>query len=167
MKKKVTITLALKELIYDVQNKTYLTARSRKTGDNDELVANMMASDDEENANQVLRSIQNAIAVLKTKLSEYIVDTTTTEGTDALDGANSTTVETDEKVSITLSMPVNFNSAVVAAVAEACHAYVVDMSVAEWFVITDKPDATEYANMAAADLQNIREAINKRSRPVY
>ncbi len=63
MRKQVKITLALKELIYDVQNKTYLTARSRKADGNDEMVANMMASDDEENANQVLRSIQNAIGV--------------------------------------------------------------------------------------------------------
>lgn len=166
MRKKVTVTLALKELIYDVQNKTYLTARSRKTGDNDETVANMMASDDEENANQVLRSIQNAIAVLKTKLAEYI-DETATAANDTLDGANSTTVETDKTVTLTLGMPVNFNSAMVSAVTAACHAYVVDMAVAEWFIITDKPDATEYANMATADLQNIREAVNKRSRPTY
>lgn len=166
MRKTIKITLALKELIYDVQNKTYLTARSRKSGDNDEQVANMMASDDEENANQVLRSIQNAIGVLKTKLSEYMAEYTTAD-TNALDGANTTTVDTDKTINITLDMPVNFNTAVVTAITAACHAYIVDMSVAEWFVITDKADAKEYADMAAADLQNIREAVNKRSRPVY
>lgn len=166
MRKQVKITLALKELIYDVQNKTYLTARSRKADGNDEMVANMMASDDEENANQVLRSIQNAIGVLKMKLAEYINEDTSTAN-DTLEGANNTTAETDKTVVITLNMPVNFNAAVVSAVTAACHAYIVDMSVAEWFVITDKPDAAEYANMATADLQNIREAINKRSRPTY
>ncbi len=166
MRKKVTITLALKELIYDVQNKAYLTARSRKDGENDEQVANMMASDDEENANQVLRSIQNAIGVLKTKLAEYIVEETTT-GNDALEGANNTTVDTDKTVTITLNMPINFNAAVVTAITAACHAYVVDMSLAEWFIITDKADAKEYADMAAADLINIKEAVNKRSRPTY
>lgn len=166
MRKTIKITLALKELIYDVQNKTYLTARSRKGGDNDEQVANMMASDDEENANQVLRSIQNSIGVLKTKLSEYMAEDTTTDN-DALDGANTTTVTTDKTIDITLNMPVNFNAAVVTAITAACHSYIVDMSVAEWFVITDKADAKEYADMATADLQNIREAVNKRCRPVY
>lgn len=166
MRKDITITLALKELIYDVQNKAYLTARSRKNGDNDEQVANMMASDDEENANQVLRSIQNAMGVLKTKLAEYIKEDTK-GANNALEGANNTTVSTDKTVAITLNMPVNFNEAMVTAVTAACHAYVVDMAVAEWFVITDKADAKEYADMAANDLQRIREAINKRNRPVY
>ncbi len=100
------------------------------------------------------------------KLAEYINEDTSTAN-DTLEGANNTTVETDKTVVITLNMPVNFNAAVVSAVTAACHAYIVDMSVAEWFVITDKPDAAEYANMATADLQNIREAINKRSRPTY
>lgn len=166
MRKDITITLALKELIYDVQNKAYLTARSRKNGDNEEQVANMMASDDEENANQVLRSIQNAMGVLKTKLAEYINENTKTAN-NALDGANNTTVNTDKTINITLNMPVNFNTAMVTAVTAACHAYIVDMAVAEWFIITDKADAKEYADMAVNDLQAIREAINKRSRPVY
>lgn len=166
MKKTVKITLALKELIYDVQNKTYLTAKSRKTGDNYEQVANMMASDDEENANQVLRSIQNAFGVLKNKLAEYVTEDTK-NANDTLDGANNTTVTTEKTLDITLNMPTNFNAAAITAIAAACHAYIVDMSVAEWLIITDKADAKDYADMAENDLQNLREAINKRTRPTY
>lgn len=33
-KKVIAITLYMSELVYDVQNKTYLTGRSRKTGSN-------------------------------------------------------------------------------------------------------------------------------------
>ena len=54
-KKTIAITLYMSELIYDVQNKTYLTGRSRTNGTNHEEVANMQANDDDENANQILR----------------------------------------------------------------------------------------------------------------
>lgn len=75
MKYTLKVTLYISELIYDVQNKASLTGRSRLLpGQNDEQVAHMQASDDEEDANQILRSIQNAFALLKNKLAEYIGD---------------------------------------------------------------------------------------------
>lgn len=45
-KKTITLTLYVSELVYDIQNKTYLTGRSRRTGTNHEEVANMQANDD-------------------------------------------------------------------------------------------------------------------------
>lgn len=72
------LTLFVSELVYDIQNKTYLTGRSRQTGSNHEEVANMQANDDDENANQILRSIQNAFGTLKTKLAEWLNDDGTT-----------------------------------------------------------------------------------------
>lgn len=77
-KKTITLTLYVSELVYDIQNKTYLTGRSRRTGTNHEEVANMQANDDDENANQILRSIQNAFGMLKTKLAEWLNDDGTT-----------------------------------------------------------------------------------------
>ncbi len=77
-KKTITLTLFVSELVYDIQNKTYLTGRSRQTGSNHEEVANMQANDDDENANQILRSIQNAFGTLKTKLAEWLNDEGTT-----------------------------------------------------------------------------------------
>ena len=70
--KTISITLDLNEIIYDIQNKTYLTGRSRHDGTNHEQVANMQANDDEESANQILRSVSIAFNTLKTKLGEYI-----------------------------------------------------------------------------------------------
>ena len=52
--KTISITLDLNEIIYDIQNKTYLTGRSRHGGTNHEQVANMQANGDEESANQIL-----------------------------------------------------------------------------------------------------------------
>ena len=153
-KKTITITLYMSELIYDVYDKTYLTGRSRLDGTNHEKVANMQANDDDENSNQIVRSIGNAFANLKTKLSEYIEETGTTADNKLL----------DKKSNLTLSllMPSNFNQ----AVNDALHQYLVHSAVAEWFTITNKGDAEDYVNLAVANLTELREAINKRMRPM-
>lgn len=153
----MTVTLYMSELIYDVQNKTHLTGRSRGNGQNHEEVANMQANDDEENANQILRSIGNAIALMKTKLSEYLEENVTTSNDILNDGTTNVTV--------TLKMPSNYNKATLDTVSAALHQYIVNMAVGDWFVITDKADAGDYISMATANLETVREAINKRVRP--
>lgn len=156
-KKTISITLYMSELIYDVQNKTYLTGRSRNTGDNHEQVANMQANEDEENQNQVVRSIGNAYANLKTKLSEYIEDSGAT--------ANNILLSASDNLQINLVMPSNFNPATNDTIGAALHQYIVNSAIGEWFTITNKADAADYLTLAAANLAEIREAINKRVRP--
>lgn len=156
-KKTISITLYMSELIYDVQNKTYLTGRSRNTGDNHEQVANMQANEDEENQNQVVRSIGNAYANLKTKLSEYIEDSGST--------ANNILLSASDNLQINLVMPSNFNPATNNTIGAALHQYIVNSAIGEWFTITNKADAADYLTLAAANLAEIREAINKRVRP--
>lgn len=156
-KKTISITLYMSELIYDVQNKTYLTGRSRNTGDNHEQVANMQANEDEENQNQVVRSIGNAYANLKTKLSEYIEDSGAT--------ANNILLSASDNLQINLVMPSNFNPATNNTIGAALHQYIVNSAIGEWFTITNKADAADYLTLAAANLAEIREAINKRVRP--
>lgn len=147
----------MSELTYDVQNKTYLTGRSRKQGDNDEQVANMQANDDDEDANQVMRTIGNAFARLKMKLSEYIEDNGTTASNKLLDGGQNLTVK--------LLMPSNYNEGTRDTISAAMHQYIVNTAVAEWFTITNKGDAADYVTLATVNLQELREAINKRVRP--
>lgn len=156
-KKNIEVTLHMSELIYDVQNKTYLTGRSRSNGTNHEEVANMQANDDDENANQVLRSLGNAFANLKTKLSEYIVETGTTASNKLLNATSN--------LQIALAMPSNFNQATNDTIASAVHQYLVNSAIGDWFTITDKNDAGDYVTLAAANLDQIREAVNKRVRP--
>lgn len=157
-KKAIGITLYMSELIYDIQNKTYLTGRSRNNGNNHEEVANMQANDDDENLNQVLRSIGNAFATLKTKLSEYVVEDKTSSTNEQIDG--------EENLQIGLSMPSNYNQSTVDTISAALHQYVVNSAIADWFTITNKNDAADYVNLSAANVEQIREAINKRVRPV-
>lgn len=155
--KTIDINLNLSEMVYDIQNKTYLTGKSRREGDNHELVANMQANDDEENANQVFRSISTAFANLKMKLGEYLdIDHIT---------ADNALIDGSARLNLTLKMPSNFNNSTIDTVAAAAHQYVVSMAIYDWFVITDKKDASEYASLADISLKIISEAVSKRSRP--
>lgn len=156
-KKTITITLYMSELIYDVQNKTYLTGRSRSTGNNHEEVAHMQANDDDENANQIARSIGNAFANMKTQLSEFIQSAGAT--------ANNQLISQTTNLSVELVMPSNFNQAVNDTVSTAMHQYLVNCAIGDWFTITNKNDAGDYVTLAAANIEEIRNAINKRVRP--
>ena len=50
----------MSEIVYEVKNKTYITGRSRQEDGNYEEVANMQVNDDEENMDEVLRSMNSA-----------------------------------------------------------------------------------------------------------
>lgn len=156
-KKVIAITLYMSELIYDVQNKTYLTGRSRQTGTNHEEVANMQANDDDENANQIMRSIGNAFANLKTKLSEYINESDTS--------TNDKQISSTGNLTLSLNMPPNYNNASNDTISTALHQYLVNCAIGDWFTITNKNDASDYITLAAANLEQLREAVNKRMRP--
>jgi hypothetical protein len=155
----LTITLYKSELIYDVQNKTYLTGRSRQNGNNHEEVANMQANNDDENLNQLLRSIGNAHGSLKTKLAEFMKENDTTSNDKLYDDTGSLT--------LSLNMPSNYNNSTAETIATACHQYIVNMATADWFTITNKNDASDYMTLAAANLEQLREALNKRVRPTH
>lgn len=156
--KTITLKLDINEIVYDVQNKTYLTGRSRRDGTNHQQVASMQANDDDENSAQVLRSVTTAFAILRTKLAEYIEEGAST--------ATNAPLETGSEMQLILTMPSNFNSGASATIGEAAHQFIVGMAIAEWFTITDKSDAADYMTMANESLKVIEEAINKRVRPV-
>ncbi|MDE6142680.1 MAG: hypothetical protein K2F94_01235, partial [Muribaculaceae bacterium] len=111
----VYIDLDINEIVYDIQNKTYLTGKSRRDGSNHEKVANMQANDDEENANQVLRSVSMAFSNLKTKLGEYLDLVSTT--------ANNELVDVDAPLRLGLMMPSNYNLSTIDTIAAASHQY--------------------------------------------
>ncbi len=153
----IILNLDLAEIVYDVQNKTYLTGKSRKEGANHEFVANMQANDDEENANQVLRSVSAAFSTLKTRLGEYLELNATT--------ADNGLIGMDSSFTLSLRMPSNYNLSTLDTIVASAHQYIVSMAVAEWFTITNKSDAKEYTALAETSLRIISEAVNKRRRP--
>lgn len=156
-RKTETITLYISEILYDLENRTFLTGRSRQTGDNHEQVANMQASEDDENRNQLLRSISNAYGLLRTKLSEFIIDSSTTD--------NNRLITSTDNFTITLTMPSNYNQATLKTITSECNDYIENVAIMDWFQITNKGDAADYAGKSAVNIQNLREALNKRVRP--
>lgn len=153
----IQLNLNVGEIIYDIQNKTYLTGKSRRDGNNHEIVAAMQANDDDENANQILRSITTAFGNLKTRLAEYL-DLTVTSAANDLVKAGDTLV-------LALQMPSNYNRSTADTLAAAAHQYIVGIAVCDWFTITYKKDAPEYQTVANVSLGIISEAVNKRVRP--
>lgn len=153
----VTVKIDIKELIYDIQNKTYLTGRSRGDGKNYRQVALMQANDDDENYNQIMRSIGNAFARVQTELAE-VLNISTVNADNRLD------LENEEK-NLMLVMPSNFNAAATGAISSAIHQYIVNYATAEWFMITNKADTDDYSTQAQTSLDLLRESLCKRSRP--
>lgn len=159
MAKTLTITLYMSELMYDFRNKAFLTGRSRRAeGKDAEFTSNMQASEDDADNNQALRSIQNAYGQLLIELSEGFFDVQeATSKNELIDGSN---------ITLQLNVPSNYNMGVRDGLTSAIHDYLINKALMDWFMITNKDDAKEYADLAALSLKLIHEAFNRRQRPV-
>lgn len=156
-KKKVTATIDIKELLYDIMNETYLRGRTIQNGENHKEVASMYASEDDENLDKLLRSIKKGFAEVKTELAEYLDEDGTTTDNSRYDG--------ESDLSLKLQMPSNFNEAATTGVGEAIHDYLKNTAIAEWYMVTNKADAEQYVALAQKSLVSIQQAVSKRSRP--
>lgn len=157
MKQSITLNLSMSEIIYDIQNKTYLTGRSASDNSNHAHIANMQANDDDENAAQILRSITLAYARLLNRISEYYETKETTSTNEILTA--------EDNLQLTLLMPSNFNSSVAKAIGESAHQFIVASSIADWFAITAKGETADYITVAEESLKILEEALCKRLRP--
>lgn len=165
-KKTITITQKVLEIVYDIQNKAYLTGQSREAdGKSFVSASNMQASDDAENGYQIRRSLANAFSTLKSNLGEYLQENSSTSN-----NLINTAIESNGELTLTLIMPSNYNEASVDSLGNNIHSYLVDMALTDWFAITDKEDVKVYVDHAAISLENIKRALYKRcrpSRPIY
>lgn len=161
-KKTITVTLEVKEIIFDVMNKTHLTGMSRKAEDpkNYEATAYMQASEDEESSYQLRRSVNDAFTELKVELGEYLKE----------DGSTSNNlikkeVDNDGQLTLAFLLPSNFNNSACDSLGGGLHEYIVDKAIFDWFVITNKTDAETYNTLANAALERTKKALYKRERP--
>lgn len=157
-KKTVTATIVMDELLYDIMNETYLRGRTIQDDTNYKQVASMFASLDEENQDKVLRSIKKAFSEVKTELAEYLTESGLS--------TDNQLISADKDLVLSLTMPTNFNEAATAGVAEAVHDYIRNSAVSDWYLVTNKADATDYIDLAARSLESIRKSVSKRSRPM-
>lgn len=160
-KKTLTVTQEVKELMYDIMNKTYLTGQAREAGGMGyEASSNMQASDDDENSYQLRRSLANAFSSLKSLLGEYLDEDKTSS-----DDRIPTEIDNDGQLELSFKLPSNYNNASADSLGNGIHAYLVDMALYEWFTITNKNDAADYLNHSTASLETVKRALYKRSRP--
>ena len=160
-KKELTITEEVRELVYDIQNKTYLTGQARETeGKSYQSVSNMQISDDEEDGYQIRRSLANAFSELKSILSEYLYEDRTT-------GNNRVQNEIDNngKLTLVFKLPLNYNNTSADSLGNGIHSYLVEMTLADWFSITNKEDSEIYAKRSVVNLENVKRALYRRHRP--
>lgn len=156
-KKSVTATIKISHLLYDIMNETFLRGRTIQNKDNHKEIASMFASADQENRTKILRSIKKGFAAVQTELAEYLDEDGTTTDNSRYDGTHN--------LELRLSMPSNFNNAATAGLGESVHDYLKNLTIAEWYMVTDKADADQYFQMAQASMAAISYAASKRSRP--
>lgn len=160
-KKNLSVTLQVKEIMFDVMNKAYLTGQAREAaGKGYEETSNMQASEDAENSYQLRRSLANAFSGLKSLLGEYLDENNTTTNNVIQDN-----IDSDKMLTLAFKLPSNYNGASADAMGNNIHAYLVDIILSEWFTITNKGDVKEYVDHAAASLEVVKRALYKRSRP--
>lgn len=156
-KKKVKVTIYMEWLLYDIMNETFLRGRTIQDDKNYKEVASMFASEDEENQEKILRSIKRAYGEVQSALPEYLDE----DGTET-DNAN---IKENEELVLPLLMPSNFNEAATKGIGEAVHDYIAKTAIADWYLVTNKEDAADYAKLAERSMKSICMAVSKRSRP--
>lgn len=160
-KKMLTVTEEVKELMFDIMNKAYLTGQAREAaGTGYEEASNMQASEDDENSYQLRRSLANAFSSLKSLLGEYLDEDKTTSNNKI-----PAEIDADGQLTLAFKLPSNYNNASSDSLGNGIHAYLVDMALGEWFTITNKADAGDYVKHSQVSLEIVKRALYKRSRP--
>lgn len=161
-KQTITVYQDVQHILYDVRNKAYITGNSRQASGaaNYEAGSKMQASEDTEEDDQLKRSLTTYFTGLKSKLGEYLDETTTTTN-----NLITQIIEDEGVLQLAFRLPTNYNNASADALGAGIHAYLVDMVLADWFTITNPNDVKSYIDHAAIQLEDVKAALYKRSRP--
>lgn len=158
----VTVHIDVKNVLYDVRNKAYITGNSRMASGaaNYEAGSKMQASEDNEETDQLNRSFMTYFTGLKSKLGEYLDEETTTTNNLVAE-----LIENEGILKLAFRLPTNYNNASADALGAGIHAYLVELILADWFNITNPQDAKGYTEHAGVMLEDVKAALYKRSRP--
>lgn len=156
-KKLININIILDELIFDILNETYLRGRSMRNADNHKEVASLQASMDEEDHDKIMRAIKKGYSEIKLELAEYLNETANI--------SDNRLIADNGVLDIRLAMPSNYNESATIGLGEAIHNYIKNVAVADWYLVTNKAEASDYLTLANVSLVNIQQGLTKRSRP--
>lgn len=165
-KKRLAVTMKVKELVYDIRNKSHLTGQARE-GDGKKTykaASNMQASDEEENSYQIRRSLTHAFSSLKSLLGEYLSEEQST-GDNLIRDETDHEGEGEGELELVFELPGNYNCASAGSLGEGIHDYLVDIVLGEWFTVTAPEEAQAYAAHSVVSLETVKRALYSRSRP--
>ncbi len=155
--KDITITLKKDELLYDVENTSYLVGNSRSTGDNFEQVSNIQNSGEGEDRNFILRSVENAFNEVKRNLSRYIDETKTASN-------NALMADTGDFV-LTLKVVDVFNEASTDTLKSATHEFIVSSALMDWFANVKPDEMVIYQNRKVEANISMLSALYRKKAP--
>lgn len=156
--KTITITLKKEELLYDIENTTYLVGNSRSTGDNFEQVSNIQNSGEGEDRNFILRSVEKAFNEAKRNLSRYIDETMTASNNALMD-------ETGDFV-LTLNVVDMFNEASTDTLKSSAHEFVTSSALMDWFANVKPDEMVVYQSRKAEANTSMLSALYRKKAPV-
>lgn len=155
--KDITITLKKNEILYDIENTTYLVGNSRSTGENFEQVSNMQNSGEGEDRNFVLRSIETAYAEVKRILSRYINE-------DMAAANNALMLATGDFV-LSLNVVDVFNESATESLKGAAHEYIIASALMDWFANVKPDEMTIYQTRKQEAAVNLLASLYRKKAP--
>lgn len=159
----LTIRLKVSDVIYDIRNKAWLTARARDNGTNFKQVAFLKPDNEGGDLSQLMRSVIGAWRKLLALFAEYIpADEDVPDEDFVADADADTRLEYLEQ---TLWMPNNFNEGLRATIADTAHKYVVARALGEWLRLNVSADADKFLAEAEALYGEIWTSLGARVRP--
>lgn len=159
----LTIRLKVSDVVYDIRNKAWLTARARDNGTNYKQVAFLKPDNEGGDLSQVKRSIGSAWSAINKLLVEYIPTSDLPAREDFVATPNAD--ETGEYLEVTLWLPNNYNEGTREILADLLHRYIVASALGEWLRLNVAPDADKYFAEAARIYDEVWAVLGARVRP--
>lgn len=156
--KDIAITLKKEEILYDIENTTYLVGNSRSTGANFEQVSNIQNSGENEDRNFILRSIDTAFGEVKRNLSRYIDESKLTDNNDLMSA--------EGNLVLNLKVVDQFNEASTESLKSSVHEYIVSSSLEDWFANVKPDEMPVYQNRKVEAGTNMLAALYRKKAPV-
>lgn len=156
--KDIAITLKKEEILYDIENTTYLVGNSRSTGANFEQVSNIQNSGENEDRNFILRSIDTAFGEVKRNLSRYIDESKLTDNNDLMSA--------EGNLVLNLKVVDQFNEASTESLKSSVHEYIVSSSLEDWFANVKPDEMPVYQNRKVEAATSMLAALYRKKAPV-
>ena len=156
--KTITITLKKDELLYDIENTSYLVGNSRSTGENFEQVSNIQNSGEGEDRNFTLRSIETAYNEVKRNLLRYIDE--------EKDASNNALMDDTGDFVISLSVVDMFNEASTDTLKSSAHEFIISSALLDWFANVKPDEMVVYQNRKLEANRSMLSALYRKNAPI-